>query len=193
MWHLLLVLVVWRVVAAVAYRADCCTHIENGRLLWRQRWRPLQWRHNEHDGVSDHYPHDYLLNRLFSHRSKKTSKLRVTGLCAGNSPVTGKCFYLMTSSCKVGVFVTTILSATRDHIGGVRRFRSCRHEFEGINVFEGPLKTIHSLYFVCQCFKPERDFVLWRFRPGTSIQFGIHQTVEKHVSLATQAIWLLQG
>ena len=28
-----------------------------------------------------------LLNRLFGCRSKKTSKLRVTGLCAGNSPV----------------------------------------------------------------------------------------------------------
>ena len=48
----------------------------------------LQWRHNERDGVSDHQPHDYLLNLLFRHRSKKTSKLRVTGLCAGNSPVT---------------------------------------------------------------------------------------------------------
>ena len=30
------------------------------------------------------------LNRLFRHISKKTSKLRVTGLCAGNSPVTGE-------------------------------------------------------------------------------------------------------
>ena len=28
-----------------------------------------------------------LLNRLFRRRSKKTSKLRVTGLCEGNSPV----------------------------------------------------------------------------------------------------------
>ena len=27
-----------------------------------------------------------LLNRLFERKSKKTSKLRVTGLCAGNSP-----------------------------------------------------------------------------------------------------------
>ena len=27
-----------------------------------------------------------LLNRLFRRRSKKTSKLRVTGLCVGNSP-----------------------------------------------------------------------------------------------------------
>ena len=48
----------------------------------------LQWRHNERDGISDHQPHDCLLNRLFRHKSKKTSKLRVTGLCAGNSPET---------------------------------------------------------------------------------------------------------
>ena len=52
--------------------------------------KPLQWRHNEHDSVSNHQPHDCLLNRLFGRRSKKTSKLRVTGLCAGNSPGTGE-------------------------------------------------------------------------------------------------------
>ena len=51
---------------------------------------PLRWRHNERDGVSNHQPHDCLLNRLFRGRSKKTSKLRVTGLCVGNSPVTGE-------------------------------------------------------------------------------------------------------
>ena len=50
----------------------------------------LEWRHNEHDSVSDHQPHDCLLNRLFRHWSKKTSKLRVTSLCAGNSPGTGE-------------------------------------------------------------------------------------------------------
>ena len=47
-------------------------------------------RHNGRDGVSNHQPHDCLLNRLFRHRSKKRSKLRVTGLCAGNSPGTGE-------------------------------------------------------------------------------------------------------
>ena len=41
------------------------------------------WRHNGHDGVSNHQPHYCLLNRLFGCRSKKTSKLRVTGFCAG--------------------------------------------------------------------------------------------------------------
>ena len=43
----------------------------------------LQWRHNERDSVSNHQPHDCLLNRLFRRRSKKTSKLRVTGLRVG--------------------------------------------------------------------------------------------------------------
>ena len=46
----------------------------------------LHWRHNDHDGVSNHQPHGCLLNRLFRRRSKKTSKLRVAGLYAGNSP-----------------------------------------------------------------------------------------------------------
>ena len=46
----------------------------------------LHWRHNEHNGISNHQPHGCLLNRLFRRRSKKTSKLGVTGLCVGNSP-----------------------------------------------------------------------------------------------------------
>ena len=50
----------------------------------------LEWPDNEHDGVSNHRRLDYLLNRLFMPGSKKTSKLHVTDLCAGNSPVTGE-------------------------------------------------------------------------------------------------------
>ena len=48
---------------------------------------PLQWRHNGHDGVSNHQPHHCLLNTLFKRRSMKTSKRHVTALCAGSSPV----------------------------------------------------------------------------------------------------------
>ena len=55
-----------------------------------QKFVPLRWRHNDHAGVSNHQPHGCLLNRLFRRKSKKTSKLRVTGLCAGNSPGTGE-------------------------------------------------------------------------------------------------------
>ena len=50
----------------------------------------LHWRHNERNGVSNHQRLDCLLNRLFRRRSRKTPKLRVTGLYAGNSPVTGE-------------------------------------------------------------------------------------------------------
>ena len=50
----------------------------------------LQWRHNGRDSVSNHQPHDCLLNRLFRRRSKKTPKLCVTGLFGGNSPGTGE-------------------------------------------------------------------------------------------------------
>ena len=63
-------------------------------LLWsyqsqcnlKYRVHSLRWRHNGRDGVSNHQPHDCLLNRLFRRRSKKTSKLHVTGLCVGKSP-----------------------------------------------------------------------------------------------------------
>ena len=50
--------------------------------------RSLQWRHNGHDSISNHQPRICFLNHLFRRRSKKTSKLRVTGLCAWNSPGT---------------------------------------------------------------------------------------------------------
>ena len=50
----------------------------------------LQWRHNGRDSLSNHQPHECFSNRSFRCRSKKPSKLRVTGLCAGNSPGTGE-------------------------------------------------------------------------------------------------------
>ena len=60
------------------------------QLLVFRGTTPLRWRHNGRDGVSNHWPHHCLLNRLFRRWSKKTSKLYVTGLCAENSPVTGE-------------------------------------------------------------------------------------------------------
>ena len=50
----------------------------------------ILWRHNGHSGVSNHQPCNSLLNLVLRRRSKKTLKLRVTGLCAGNSPVAGE-------------------------------------------------------------------------------------------------------
>ena len=56
--------------------------------VYFQRKLSLHWRHDGGDCVSNHRPRDCLLNRLFRRRSKKTSKLRVIGLCEGNPPGT---------------------------------------------------------------------------------------------------------
>ena len=74
----------------------CDPESEESHEIWtavKHHWRvpiALKWRHNGCDSVSNHQPHDCLLNRLFRRRSKKTSKPRVTGLCEENSPATGK-------------------------------------------------------------------------------------------------------
>ena len=49
----------------------------------------LDWRHNERDCVSNHRRLDWLINRLFRRKSKKTSKLSITGLCEGNPWLSG--------------------------------------------------------------------------------------------------------
>ena len=91
----------------------------------------LRWRHNERDGLSNHQRNDCLLKRLSRRRSKKTWKLRVTGLCAGNSSETkgqyrGKCFHLMTSSSDNYVSDLFIL---QPFVCEIRR-RACQRSFE---------------------------------------------------------------
>ena len=60
----------------------------------------LQWRHKELAGISNHQPHDFLLNRLFTRRSKKTSPWPVWGIhrwpanTPHKGPVTRKIFSL---------------------------------------------------------------------------------------------------
>ena len=75
------------IVCSIAYPVQ---HRRNIRPPHHCPLSTLQWRHNGLDSVSNHHPHHCLLSRSFGPRSKKTSKLRVTGLCAGNSPGTGE-------------------------------------------------------------------------------------------------------
>ena len=77
-------------------------------------WISLQWRHNGHDSVSNHQPHHCLLNCLFKRRSKKTSKLHVTGLCAGKSPGTGEFPAQMASNAEMPPFDDVIIGSTHD-------------------------------------------------------------------------------
>ena len=73
----------------------------------------LQWRHNGRDSISDHQPHDCLPKRLLRRRSKKASKLRVTGLCAGNSLVTGE---FPAQRWKMFPFGDVIMKVNRIHV-----------------------------------------------------------------------------
>ena len=69
----------------------------------------LQWRHNESDCVTNNRHYDYLLNRFFRRRSKKTFKLVSPAFVRGihlwtldsphKGPIMGKYFNLMTSLC----------------------------------------------------------------------------------------------
>ena len=77
-----------------------CTHhrLHGGNGNKNSSVSPLQWRHNGCHDISNYQPYHSLLNRLFRRRSKKTSKLRVTGLCAGNSSVVDESPAQMTSN-----------------------------------------------------------------------------------------------
>ena len=86
-----------------------CLHV-----LWPDHWKyprlwTLLWRHNGHDSVSNHQPHDCLLNRLIQTQIKENIKaLGHWPLCGeftgdrwirrSNGQLRGKWFHLMTSS-----------------------------------------------------------------------------------------------
>ena len=86
------------------YDVEWKCSLVGGSFVVKRRWNPppatwdpyqelvfpLLWRHDGHDGVSYHQPHDCLKTFLFRRRSKKRSKLRVTSLYAGKSPATGE-------------------------------------------------------------------------------------------------------
>ena len=79
----------------------------------------LRWRHNESDGFSNHQPYACLRIRLFRRRSKKTSKLRVTSICEGNSAVTGE-FLTQRASNGENVSITSTTTRTLNCIKVVR-------------------------------------------------------------------------
>ena len=71
-----------------------CRRIDNKplsepRLTWFSDACTFQRLHNGCNGIPNHQPHHCLLNRLCKRRSKKTSKLRITGLCERNLLMTG--------------------------------------------------------------------------------------------------------
>ena len=123
---------------------------------------PLQWRHNEHDGISNHQPYDCLLNRLFRRISKKTSKLRVTGLWLGNSMFTGE-FPAQKASNEENV---SIWWRYHDHHKiTIHVEPSIMYNPVGIIPFKTPSAGIHPIEkwsFMLQLF---RIILVWQMKP----------------------------
>ena len=93
----------------------------------------LLWRHNGYDCVPNHQPHHCLFNCLFERRSKKTSKLRVTGLCVGNTPVPGDFPAQMASNAQMFPFDDVIMGTWSDrHLSSksnINFYEMCNYEF----------------------------------------------------------------
>ena len=85
----------------------------------------LQFCRNERDGISNHRRPDYLFNRLFRRRLKKTSKPCVTSLCEGNSPVTDEFPHKGPVARKMFLFDNVIMTPYgNSHTTGPLTFRS---------------------------------------------------------------------
>ena len=153
----------------------------------------LQWRHNWHDSVSNHQPHDCLLNRLFRRRSKKTSKLLVTGLCAGNSPGTGEFSAQMASNAEnVSIwwrhhYRTVIIVPVHDIKDAFDiQFPSYIHQCK-INVAETQYLCLHISDFLIK-YKPT-DIIL-KLLDLTSY-WHVYQTIVAQPNLNSIALRIL--
>ena len=126
--------------------------------------------------VASHQPHDCLPSRLFRRRSKKTSKLRVTGLCAGNSPVTGE-FPAQRASNAENVSIwwrhhAGSLAIGRDVIGYIHRMNRSSSTRNGSNNLcqFSVLKRQKYKYF------PEINLAwLWLTRTGNHCEYRLRQ------------------
>ena len=76
------------------------------------------------DCVLNHQPPDCLLNRRFGRRSKKISELRVTGHCAGNSPLSVNSPHKGSVTRKMFVFDDVIMLVKRPGLGS---FLNCSY------------------------------------------------------------------
>ena len=110
----------------------------------------LLWRQNGHDGVSNHQPHDCLLNRPCTRRSKKTSKLRVTGLCAGNSPWISEFPAQMASNAE------NVSLCWRHHVASFRVLKS-GITFRNYDGTSSSVSNAHFLIYMVKCRKASKD------------------------------------
>ena len=121
----------------------------------------LQWRHDGCDCVSNHQPYHCLLKRLFRRRSKKTSNLRVTGLCAGNSTVIFPHKWPVTR--KMYPFDDVIIKFT----GVTIKYENILLIMMSNQADDGPYHTHSMRHNDGRCFIPVPPLITWRHQSET--------------------------
>ena len=116
----------------------------------------LRWHYNGPDSVSNDQPHGCLLNYLLRRGSKKTSKLPVTSLCAGNSPGTGE-FPAQRASNAENVSIWW-----RHHVL-INKSRSCCHDCTSVNMLRLEHNGDHRTGDIGKCISLN-ELVLFRFK-----------------------------
>ena len=131
----------------------CCSLASHRYPTWHH---PLHWRHNDHDGVSNHQSHGCLLNRLFRRRSKKTSKLLVTGLVTGagefpahKGPVTRKMFPFDDV-----IMIKGLLKKSEESINVIMYGTSYFQENKSVHAISFEIGTLYSYHFSNSLEKP---------------------------------------
>ena len=123
----------WPYCLRKVYHAPCVVEHKHPR-----KCSPLHWRHNERGSVSNHQRLDCLLNSFLRRRSKKTSKLRATGLCEGNPPVTGG-FPSQSASNAEKASIWWRCHVVEYHEFSIRRFRITDNTWIYNNIFHALL------------------------------------------------------
>ena len=120
---------------------------------------------------------DCLLNRLSRHRSKKTSKLRATGLCEWNPPVTGK-WDEMRRHLKSCTGATGRFSS--------KRYYSITKQIRLMNLINKSLLQGHIMKYIA-VYWGNVDQLLWRHMASLDHNWFMHGFCEKYA-----ACWKIQ-
>ena len=120
----------------------------------------LRWRHNGRDSVSNHQTHDCLLNSFLRRRSKKTSKLRVTGLCVGNSPGPVNSPHKAPVTRKMFRFDDVIMCRTCEHLAKLVR-HTCGTHSSGQHVDHSVMRREMLMKYYSYCILSGHNLSLY--------------------------------
>ena len=128
---------------------------------------PLKWRHNEHDGVSNDQPHDFLLNQFHSIQTQMKENIKaprhwpLCGEFTGDRwilrtkvQLRGKCFHLMTPSWHRSSLITCLVRppfARHDWTCGIvpRRTINVLKPIQNVSHFADDIFKLIFLYQNC--------------------------------------------